>query len=90
MDNFLDAFQIKILLGLLILLGAMLWYIYGQKKEDRPIRMPRELISRDSDVNDPFRNRGIMKSKLDDLGRHNVRANQADGIWKWWHFWTWF
>ena len=80
MESLFDESQLRILAGLLILLGAMLWYIYAPQRDDRSIRIPRELISRDNNVEDPFRDPSVMNDRLDDLGRHSIRANQGDGV----------
>ncbi|MEL7467320.1 MAG: hypothetical protein AAFN27_02620 [Pseudomonadota bacterium] len=78
--NLFQTLQIEILIGLVILVGAMVTYIYAPKDEPTKPRIPPELLQGDLPPDDPFKSSDVMDKRLDDFGRFNTRYNEADGI----------
>lgn len=77
--SFLLSDKMQILFGLAALVGAMIYYCYRPFGDKPPRPIPHEFLKGDQKVDDPFRSPQAMNRRLEDLGRHNVRANQGDG-----------
>lgn len=77
---FIFSDKVEIVITLALIVGAMIYYCY-RPFDDEPRRpIPREFLKGDQKVDDPFMSREAMNRRLEDFGRHNVRANQSDGI----------
>lgn len=70
MAELLQAHQIEVLIGLLMLLGYMVSYIYAPPQ---PFRIPPELLVGSIPAEDPFRHPDVMHRIIDGLCRFNRR-----------------
>lgn len=77
MSELFQSLQMEILIGLLMLVGYMLSYIYIPARDPRPIRIPHELLVGDVPPDDPFRSPSAMSRRLEDFGRFNTRYNEG-------------